>query len=77
MSLYGMMAVYGGCLEHPEVVCVKSREELLSHLGRSFVVVVGDERLAEELQVAFFSEKEWSEFVKFFRQFVEGGRGGD
>ncbi|MCU7788912.1 hypothetical protein ODS41_13425 [Pyrobaculum sp. 3827-6] len=72
-----MMAVYGGCVEHPQVVCVKSREELLSHVGRSFLVVVGDEALARELEAAFFTEEEWREFVKFFRQFVEGGRGGD
>jgi hypothetical protein len=44
-----MMAIYGGCINHPEVVCVKSREELLSHVGRSFLVVMGDEALAREL----------------------------
>jgi hypothetical protein len=72
-----MLAVYGGCVEHPQIVCVKSREELLRHLGRSFVVVVGDERLAEELQVAFFSEKEWSEFVRFFWSLAGRWHGGD
>jgi hypothetical protein len=69
-----MMAVYGGCLEHPEVVCVKSREELLSHVGRSFLVVVGDEALARELEAAFFTEEEWREFAKFFQEAVGRGR---
>jgi hypothetical protein len=74
MSLYGMMAVYGGCLEHPQVVCVKSREELLSHVGRSFLVVVGDEALARELEAAYFTEEEWREFVKFFQEAVGRSR---
>jgi hypothetical protein len=73
MPFYGMMAVYGGCVEHPQVVCVKSREELLSHLGRSFLVVIGDESLARELEAAFFTEEEWAEFVKFFQE--QPGRG--
>jgi hypothetical protein len=74
MSLYGMMAVYGGCIDHPEAVCVKSKEELLSHVGRSFLVVVGDEALARELGAAFFTEEEWAEFVRFFQEAVGRGR---
>jgi hypothetical protein len=68
------LAVYGGCLEHPQVVCVRSREELLSHVGRSFLVVVGDEALARELEAAFFTEEEWAEFVRFFQEEVKKGR---
>jgi len=68
-----MMAIYGGCINHPEVVCVKSREELLSHVGRSFLVVVGDEALARELGAAFFTEEEWAEFARFFQEEVKKG----
>ncbi|WP_148683117.1 hypothetical protein [Pyrobaculum ferrireducens] len=69
-----MLAVYGGCIDHPEVVCVKSREELLSHVGRCFLVVVGDEALARELGAAFFADEEWAEFARFFQEAVGRGR---
>jgi hypothetical protein len=62
------MAVYGGCIDHPEVVCVKSREEPHSHVDRSFLVVVGDGALAWELGAVFFTEEEWADFVKFFQE---------
>ncbi len=38
---------------------VRSVEELRRHVGKAFLVVVGDKRLAEELGVAYFSEEEW------------------
>ncbi|MCX8137060.1 hypothetical protein [Pyrobaculum aerophilum] len=53
-----MLVVYGGCLGHREVVCVGSVEELRRWLGRAVVVVVGDEGLARELQVAYFPREE-------------------
>ena len=69
-----MMAIYGGCINHPEVVCVRSREELLSHVGRSFLVVMGDEALARELEAAYFTEEEWREFAKFFQAEIRRSR---
>jgi len=41
-------------------------EELRRHLGRAFIVVVGDRRLAEELGVAYFSEEEWGNFLRWY-----------
>jgi len=38
---------------------VKSVEELRRHVGKAFLVVVGDRGLAEELEVAYFSAEEW------------------
>jgi hypothetical protein len=45
---------------------VKSVEELRRHLGRAFIVVVGDRRLAEELGAAYFSEEEWADFLRWY-----------
>jgi hypothetical protein len=44
---------------------VKSVEELRRHVGKAFLVVVGDKRLAEELGVAYFSEEEWADFLRY------------
>jgi len=41
---------------------VRSVEELRSYIGRAFIVVVGDRRLAEELGVAYFTREEWADF---------------
>ncbi len=35
------------------------------------IVVVGDEELARELQVAYFPREEWEEFVKYFHSQLE------
>lgn len=67
-----MLAVYGGCIERPEVVCANTAEELRRWLGRAFIAVVGDEELARELQAAYFTREEWEEFVKYFRSQVKG-----
>jgi hypothetical protein len=45
---------------------VKSVEELRRHVGKAFLVVVGDKRLAEELEVAYFSEEEWADFLRWY-----------
>ena len=45
---------------------VKSVEELRRHVGKAFLVVVGDKRLAEELSVAYFSEEEWADFLRWY-----------
>ncbi len=44
---------------------VKSVEELRRHVGKAFIVVVGDRRLAEELGVAYFSAEEWEDFLRY------------
>jgi len=44
---------------------VKSAEELRRHVGKAFLVVVGDKRLAEELCAAYFSEEEWADFLRY------------
>jgi hypothetical protein len=44
---------------------VKSVEELRRHVGKAFLVVVGDRRLAEELGAAYFSEEEWADFLQY------------
>jgi len=43
---------------------VRSVEELRGLVGRAFIVVVGDEGLAEELGVAYLTREEWGEFVR-------------
>ncbi|MEM0464951.1 MAG: hypothetical protein QW680_13710 [Pyrobaculum sp.] len=68
-----MLAVYGACLDNPEVLCVESPEELRRWLGKAVIAVVGDEKLAGELQVAHFTGEEWEELVKYFRQAAERG----
>jgi hypothetical protein len=45
---------------------VKTTEELRRHVGKAFLVVVGDRRLAEELEVAYFSEEEWGDFLRWY-----------
>jgi hypothetical protein len=45
---------------------VKSAEELRRHVGKAFLFVVGDKRLAEELGVAYFSEEEWGDFLRWY-----------
>ncbi len=45
---------------------VKSVEELRRHLGMAFIVVMGDRKLAEELVVAYFSEEEWGDFLRWY-----------
>ncbi|RFA92375.1 hypothetical protein [Pyrobaculum aerophilum] len=67
-----MLAVYGGCIEHPEVVCTNTAEELRRWLGGAFIAVVGDEELARELQAAYFTREELEEFVKYFHSQLEG-----
>ena len=44
---------------------VKTTEELRRHVGKAFLVVVGDRRLAEELGAAYFSEEEWGDFLRY------------
>jgi len=62
-----MDVVVCGVDEAPPGFCVvKSVEELRRHLGRAFIVVVGDRRLAEELGVAYFSEEEWGDFLRWY-----------
>ncbi len=45
---------------------VKNTEELRRHVGKAFLVVVGDRGLAEELGVAYFSEEEWGDFLRWY-----------
>ena len=45
---------------------VRSVEELRRYLGMAFIVVVGDRELAEELGVAYFSEEEWGDFLRWY-----------
>jgi hypothetical protein len=60
------VVVYGAEKVPPGFRVVKSVEELRRHLGRAFIVVVGDRRLAEELGVAYFSEEEWGDFLRWY-----------
>ena len=69
-----MLAVYGGCVEHLGVVCVRTSEELRAYLGKRHIVARGKEALAEELGAAFFTEEEWGEFVGFFQVGLWRGR---
>jgi hypothetical protein len=53
------VVVYGVGEAPPGFCVVRSVEELRRHVGKAFLVVVGDGRLAEELGAAYFSEEEW------------------
>ena len=59
------VVVYGVDEAPPGFRVVKSVEELRRHVGKAFLVVVGDKRLAEELGVAYFSEEEWADFLQY------------
>jgi hypothetical protein len=59
------VVVYGADGVPPGFRVVRSVEELRRHLRRAFIVVVGDRRLAEELGVAYFSEEEWADFLRY------------
>jgi len=60
------VVVYGAEKVPPGFRVVKSVEELRRHLRRAFIVVVGDRGLAEELGVAYFSEEEWGDFLRWY-----------
>jgi hypothetical protein len=60
------VVVYGVDEAPPGFRVVKSVEELRRHLRRAFIVVVGDRCLAEELEVAYFSEEEWGDFLRWY-----------
>jgi hypothetical protein len=60
------VVVYGVNEAPPGFRVVKSVEELRRHLGMAFIVVVGDRGLAEELGVAYFSEEEWVDFLRWY-----------
>jgi len=60
------VVVYGAEKAPPGFRVVKSVEELRRHLGMAFIVVVGDRELAEELGVAYFSEEEWGDFLRWY-----------
>ena len=57
------VVIYGAEKVPPGIRVVKSVEELRRHVGKAFLVVVGDRKLAEELGAAHFSEEEWGEFL--------------
>ncbi len=59
------VVVYGAEEAPPGFRVVKSAEELRRHLGRAFIVVVGDKRLAEELSAAYFTREEWRDFLRW------------
>jgi len=59
------VVVYGAEKVPPGFRVVKSVEELRRHVGKAFLVVVGDKRLAEELGAAYFSEEEWADFLQY------------
>jgi hypothetical protein len=59
------VVVYGVKEAPPGFHIVKSVEELRRHMGKAFFVVVRDRRLAEELGVAYFSEEEWGDFLRY------------
>jgi len=66
-----MAVVVYGVEEAPEgFLVVKSAEELRRYLGRAFIVVVGDEKLARELKVAYFTKEEWEDFTRHYARFV-------
>ena len=58
------VVVYGAEKVPPGFRVVKSAEELRRYLHKAFVVV-GDERLTEELGVAYFTEEEWGDFLRY------------
>jgi len=49
------VVVYGVEEAPPGFRVVKSAKELRRHVGKAFLIVVGDKRLAEELGAAYFS----------------------
>ena len=57
------VVIYGVEEAPPGIRVVRSAEELRRHVGKAFLVVVGDRKLAEELGAAYFSEEEWGEFL--------------
>jgi hypothetical protein len=57
------VVIYGAEKVPPGIRVVKSVEELRRHVGKAFLVVVGDRKLAEELGAVYFSEEEWGEFL--------------
>jgi len=59
------VVVYGAEKVPPGFRVVKSVEELRRHVGKAFLVVVGNKRLAEELGAAYFSEEEWADFLQY------------
>ena len=59
------VVVYGVDEAPPGFRVVKSVEELRRHVGKAFLVVVGDRRLTEELEVACFSAEEWGDFLRY------------
>jgi len=59
------VVVYGAGKAPPGFRVVKSVEELRRHVGKAFLVVVGDRRLAEELGAAYFTEEEWADFLRY------------
>jgi len=60
------VVVYGVEEAPPGFYIHKDVEELRRHLGMAFIVVVGDRGLAEELGVAYFSEEEWADFLRWY-----------
>ena len=60
------VVVYGAEKIPPGFRVIKSVDELRRHLGVAFIVVVGDRGLAEELGVAYFSEEEWGDFLRWY-----------
>jgi len=58
------VVVYGVEEAPPGFRVVRSVEELRRHVGRAFIVVVGDGGLAEELGAVCLSREEWGEFVR-------------
>jgi len=57
------VVIYGAEKVPPGIRVVRSAEELRRHVGKAFLVVVGDRKLAEELGAVYFSEEEWGEFL--------------
>jgi hypothetical protein len=60
------VVVYGVDEAPPSFRVVKSVEELRRHVGKTFLVVVGDKRLAEELGAAYFTREEWGDFLRWY-----------
>jgi hypothetical protein len=56
------VVVYGVEEAPPGFHIVRSVEKLRRHVGKAFLVVVGDRRLAEELGAAYFTREEWGDF---------------
>jgi len=59
------VVVYGVKEAPPGFRVVKSAKELRRHVGKAFIVV-GGKRLAEELEVAYFSAEEWGDFLRWY-----------